>query len=511
MTGPYSSGPAPRIAPLGQRTLVLAVLMVAASVPQLSAQALIGFTGGTAANSVENDGDTIGWSFTTSQRFVLTHLGYWDGDFATLPLTISHPVGLWTDSGDLLAESIVQAASPRTGDWRYVAAAHHVLAPGTYRIGAFVPANNPSADSYRHGAESWTMASGFTMGETMRDPNGVRSGLEFPSVATAAGGRFGPNLRFTTPEPGIALAMTATADMRTYACGTVEQLTLPPGSDLAICYTVENTGNANLTRHNLVDSRLGAVLSDFPFVLAPEAQAFLLQLSSMPAAGAWSATWTAYNPGPFESSVAVDALGVQPGAPVLACNGDTVTFSSGFPAGVSSFDARAFPGGDNSSVDFWNLASCGEAGNWTGARGDVACASSDAGPAGPYDTQLRTHSFSLEGQASAVIEFSLNYQDGADNFALEASTNGGLNWSVLQAFAGSWGALREESGVRLAVPLTPYLDLPSVRLRWRYTNSGAGASDLYAQVDNIALICGDGLFFDSFESADTHAWSAAAE
>src|SRR5690606_25781937 len=85
MTGPYSSGPAPRIAPLGQRTLVLAVLMVAASVPQLSAQALIGFTGGTAANSVENDGDTIGWSFTTSQRFVLTHLGYWDGDFATLP------------------------------------------------------------------------------------------------------------------------------------------------------------------------------------------------------------------------------------------------------------------------------------------------------------------------------------------------------------------------------------------------------------------------------------------
>ena len=82
---------------------------------------------------------------------------------------------------------------------------------------------------------------------------------------------------------------------------------------------------------------------------------------------------------------------------------------------------------------------------------------------------------------------------------------------MLQAFAGSWGALREESGVRLAVPLTPYLDLPSVRLRWRYTNSGAGASDLYAQVDNIALICGDGLFFDSFESADTHAWSAAAE
>jgi len=83
-------------------------------------------------------------------------------------------------------------------------------------------------------------------------------------------------------------------------------------------------------------------------------------------------------------------------------------------------------------------------------------------------------------------------------------------------FATLGGGRAAWARIARAVPafllgLTPYLDLPSVRLRWRYTNSGAGASDLYAQVDNIALICGDGLFFDSFESADTHAWSAAAE
>ncbi len=32
---------------------------------------------------------------------------------------------------------------------------------------------------------------------------------------------------------------------------------------------------------------------------------------------------------------------------------------------------------------------------------------------------------------------------------------------------------------------------------------------MYVQIDNIALTCGGGIFFDGFEFVDTHAWSSA--
>jgi hypothetical protein len=36
------------------------------------------------------------------------------------------------------------------------------------------------------------------------------------------------------------------------------------------------------------------------------------------------------------------------------------------------------------------------------------------------------------------------------------------------------------------------------------------ASDACVQIDNIALTCGDGLFFDGLESGDNRAWSHAS-
>ena len=88
-------------------TRLAGVLSIVAltSASQLHGQALVSFTGGTLFGTFQSNGDTIGWSFTTDQRFVLTDLGYWDGDFATLPLTLPHPVGLWTPGGTLLADA----------------------------------------------------------------------------------------------------------------------------------------------------------------------------------------------------------------------------------------------------------------------------------------------------------------------------------------------------------------------------------------------------------------------
>lgn len=490
------------------RWLVLASIPALGLAAQARGQALTSFTGGTLFPTYQGDGDTIGWSFSTSQRFVVTHLGFWDGDAATQAMTLSHPVGLWTAGGELLASNSVAASSPLTSGWRYEPVAPAILPVGTYHLGAFVSATNPTADGYMSGTTNQVMAPGFTMGLTLRDPDGPQTGLIFPTVTSAVGGRYGPNLRFATPAPEVELQMTAATDGRSYVCGVETSFALPAGSDIFPCYSIANTGNAPLTRHDLVDSRSGAVLTDFPYTLLPGSSAFLNLIASSPSAGAWSSTWTAYNPGPFEQVSDSDALGVTVLPPVLTCNGRTVTFSSGFPAGISSFDAVAWLATGDSTTDLWNLASCGEAQNWTGARGDLACASSDVAAAGAYDTQLRTHAFSLAGQTSARLEFTMNYQQQADSLVIESSVNGGQTWQNLASWIGDFGSFRAVGGFRASVSLDPLLGQPSVRLRWRYSNPAAGASDFYLQIDNIALTCGAGVFFDGFESGDDHAWSA---
>lgn len=477
---------------------------------QARAQALVGFTGGTLFGTFQGDGDTIGWSFSTSERFVVTHLGFWDGDSATQATTQSHPVGLWTSGGSLLTGNTVAAASPLTAGWRYEPIVPIVLPVGGYHLGAFVPAGNPLADGYMAGTSGQTMAAGFTMGLTLRDPDGAQTGLVFPSVTSPAGGRYGPNLLFAVPAPDIDLLMTASTDGRSYGCGGSTAIALPAGSDVFPCYTIENVGNAPLSRHDLVDSRLGPILSDFPYTLIPGASAFLNQVASSPAAGAWTSNWTAYNPGPFEQTTDGGSLGITVLPPVLRCNGSTVTFSSGFPAGISSFDGLAWPSSGDSTTDLWTLATCGEAQNWTGARGDLACASSDLAAAGPYDTQLRTHSFSLAGPSSAQIEFTMNYQQQADTLVIESSVDNGASWQNLAVVIGDFGPFRAVGGIRITLPVNGLLGQPSVRLRWRYSNAAAGASDQYLQIDNLALTCDDGIFFDGFESGDDHAWSSAS-
>lgn len=492
------------------RRLALVSISAVGIAAQAGGQALTSFSGGTLFGTYQADGDTIGWSFSTDQRFVVTHLGFWDGDSATQPLTLTHPVGLWTSGGAPLASNNVTATSPLTAGWRYEPVPPTMLPVGTYHLGAFVGATNPLADGYMAGTTNQVMAPGFVMGLTLRDPDGPQTGLVFPTVTSAVGGRYGPNLRFATPAPAIDLSMTASTDGRSYSCGAETSIALPAGSDVFPCYTISNTGNAPLTRHDLVDSRLGPQLSDFPYTLVPGSSAFLNLISSSPTGGAWSSTWDAYNPGPFEEVTDTDALGVTVLPPVVACNGRTVTFSSGFPAGISSFDGLAWPGAGDSTTDLWNLASCGEAQNWTGARGDLACASSDVAAAGPYDAQLRTHALSLAGQSSARLEFTMNYQQQADSLVVESSIDSGQTWQNRAVVVGDFGPFRAVGGFRASVSLGALLGQPSVRLRWRYSNAAAGASDFYLQIDNVALTCGNGVFFDGFESGDDHAWSSAS-
>lgn len=191
--------------------LALGMLLVPAGV--LRAQALTGFSGGSVFATFEADGDTVGWQFSVNRAVNVTHLGFWDGDAATLPMLTSHPVGLWSAAGVLQTSNTVNPASPLTGQFRYEPTTNVTIGPGTYVLGAFYSALNTNDDGYLTGTTGITMSPGFTMLNTARDPSGPQTGLVFPSVFTAAGGRFGPNLLFTeVPEPG-SLALLSTAGL----------------------------------------------------------------------------------------------------------------------------------------------------------------------------------------------------------------------------------------------------------------------------------------------------------
>jgi hypothetical protein len=176
-------------------------------------QALTGFTGGTTFATFQADGDTVGWRFSVNRPIIVTHLGFWDGDAGTGTAMInSHPVGMWDTSGTLLASNVVNPTSPFTGQFRYEPIPNLEIPAGTYNLGAFYPGTNPISDGYRTSTTGITMSPGFTMLNTLRDPDGAQTGLVFPSVATAAGGRFGPNILFTEiPEPTGAAVLAGLA------------------------------------------------------------------------------------------------------------------------------------------------------------------------------------------------------------------------------------------------------------------------------------------------------------
>ena len=191
--------------------LLLTPLAARAQTPGLT-----GFSGGTLFATFQADGDTVGWRFSVNRPIIVTHLGFWDGDAGTGTAMInSHPVGIWNNAtGVLLASNVVAPTSPFTGDFRYEPITPITIPAGTYNMGAFYPATNPLSDGYRTTATGITMSTGFTMLNTLRDPDGPQTGLQNPTVATAVGGRFGPNLLYTeVPEPasGAVIATAAIA------------------------------------------------------------------------------------------------------------------------------------------------------------------------------------------------------------------------------------------------------------------------------------------------------------
>lgn len=300
-------------------------------------------------------------------------------------------------------------------------------------------------------------------------------------------------------------------------CAPDDYIAVAPGTDVYYCHRVVNTGGVLLSRHDLVNSEFGVILSGFPFNLFPGNSVFVDPQSyteSVTEDVVRTSEWTAYNPGPIDVAsdqglAGVFILGPEP----LICGGRQVDFNAGIPT-----DWTIVNNAPGNPVVWAALQDCDEAGNYTRGAFGAACASSDlqGGGSGLYDTELRSPSFSLVGVAGTIeLVFEANYQNfaGVDSLDVDISTNGGASWLNLLSWNEDHpaGGLRNPPGETAVVDISGFGGLNNLLLRWHYYDpTGPDTSqDWYAQLDNVRIRSDScTLFADGFESGDTAAWSS---
>jgi hypothetical protein len=172
--------------------LVASPAMAATAVQSFSGGALFGFNSG---------GETVGFTFSTSDDLLVTQLG-WYAPNGTL--VSSRPVGIWNSGGTLLGSTTVSAGAPDGTGFRYATTTPISLFAGQqYFIGG--------RDTQADGDGYISSVSGLVMGPSITFRGSARnsgSGFTFPNVidATTTNGRFGANFQYTVqsgavPEP----------------------------------------------------------------------------------------------------------------------------------------------------------------------------------------------------------------------------------------------------------------------------------------------------------------------
>lgn len=160
-----------------------------------------------------------------------------------------------------------------------------------------------------------------------------------------------------------------------------------------------------------------------------------------------------------------------------------VDFNAGLPGDWTVVD-------NESGGPVWsNLAGCGEAANYTGSTGDVACVSSDVFGLAEFDTELLTPTFNFCG-ASAPLALGavINYQNFAnlDFLEIDVSTDG-VSWTNLLSWNEDHGAFRATPGEEISLDVSAYAGLPSVQFRFHYFDPNSNDYDWYAQVDDVTI------------------------
>ncbi len=186
------------------RVLLLAVLIASASFVYA---ATLGVTTSN-DNVFMNTGTwTLGYSFMVNSQITVTGLGVFDDN--SDGLNVSHDVGLWDSSGNLLTWTTVGAGTvaPLNGYYRMATISGYTLTAGNiYYVGSV---NGIDNDGWLQDPSTLVAAPQITYLSRQYEFSG--GGLVFPDLAgSGTTGYFGGNFEFGTssvPEPGSLLML----------------------------------------------------------------------------------------------------------------------------------------------------------------------------------------------------------------------------------------------------------------------------------------------------------------
>ncbi len=93
---------------------------------------------------------------------------------------------------------------------------------------------------------------------------------------------------------GPAISLNKTVGTTPGVCAATDDITVVAGTEVYYCYQVENTGSVTLNFHDLVDTELGTILDNLPYVLDPGAFSPQVIVPDTPMFSVTNvATWTA--------------------------------------------------------------------------------------------------------------------------------------------------------------------------------------------------------------------------
>jgi hypothetical protein len=174
--------------------LSMAVLVAtcSAALPQGTSEAILGYTDNFSA-FIDT---TAGWTFQTTQNLSVSELGCFAKVFNDNPTVTSIQVGLWDNSGLLLASTTITPASELRDLTRYEAVIPVSLAPGqTYHLGVYYSGGGIGLDV----AGAVAGGSVSTAAEIQLAATALAStGFAFPAEQAGTAGSIyaGPNFRF---------------------------------------------------------------------------------------------------------------------------------------------------------------------------------------------------------------------------------------------------------------------------------------------------------------------------
>ncbi|MCL4870288.1 MAG: proprotein convertase P-domain-containing protein [Anaerolineae bacterium] len=119
-----------------------------------------------------------------------------------------------------------------------------------------------------------------------------------------------------------AVNVTKTVGTDASICAATNNITVPAGTEVTYCYTVQNSGDITLTHHTVEDSELGTLIANFPSTLAPSATTFFTASAIINSSVTNVVTWTAFITNTLVTTFDTDSatVTVMAGMPEIAVN-----------------------------------------------------------------------------------------------------------------------------------------------------------------------------------------------